>query len=58
SPSPKTQQASAAGLSRADVRAEVIAARAKGEMNPFDTETNLRVAPSARVPATTTLAQR
>lgn len=58
SPSPKTQQASAAGLSRADVRAEVIAARANGEMNPFDTETNLRVAPSARVPATTTLAQR
>jgi len=57
-PSAKTESASASGLSRADVRAEVIAARAHGEMNPFDTETNLRVEPSARVPAATTLAQR
>jgi len=57
-PAAKAESASAGGLSRADVRAEVIAARALGEMNPFDTETNLRVEPSARVPAATTLAQR
>jgi Domain of unknown function (DUF4148) len=57
-PSAKSEHGSAAGLTRADVRAEVIAARAHGEMNPFDTETYLRVEPSARVPAAATLAQR
>lgn len=57
-PSAKSELASTDGLTRADVRAEVIAARAHGEMNPFDTETYLRVEPSARVPAATTLAQR
>jgi hypothetical protein len=57
-PSATTELASASGLMRAEVRAEVIAARAHGEMNPFDTETNLRIEPSTRVPAATTLAQR
>jgi hypothetical protein len=51
------QVASANGLSRADVRAEVIAARANGELNVFDTETDLRVPASVRREATT-LAQR
>jgi hypothetical protein len=57
-PAAKVEQASAAGLTRAEVKAEVIAARAHGEMNPFDTETDLRVQPSFREPAATTLAQR
>ena len=57
-PAAKTEQASAGGLTRAEVKAEVIAARANGGMNPFDTETDLRVEPSTRVPAATTLAQR
>ena len=42
----------------AAVQCEEPVVGADGEMNPFDTETNLRVAPSARVPAATTLAQR
>jgi len=57
-PAAKAEHASAGGLTRAEVQAEVIAARAHGEMNPFDTETHLRVEPSVRVPANTTLAQR
>jgi hypothetical protein len=57
-PSAKSEQASTGGLTRAEVRAEVIAARAHGELNPFDTETYQRVEPSTRVPAATTLAQR
>lgn len=48
--------ASSAGLSRDAVRAELTAARASGERNVFDTETDLRV-PSNSVPATT-VAQR
>jgi len=51
-------QASASGLSRDEVRAEVISARATGEINVFDTETNLRNVPSVRMPAPTTVAQR
>jgi hypothetical protein len=57
-PSAKSEQASTGGLTRAEVRAEVIAARAHGELNPFDTETYQRVEPSTRAPAATTLAQR
>jgi len=49
--------AQAAGRSRAEVRAEVLAARANGELNPFDTETYQRV-PAARQPAPTALAQK
>jgi hypothetical protein len=56
--SKKVQTASAAGLSREDVRAEVLAARANGQLNPFDTETDLRVPASVRQPAPTALAQR
>ena len=51
------QVASIDGLSRAEVRAQVVAARANGELNPFDTETDLRVPASVRREATT-LAQR
>lgn len=55
----KTQTASADGrLTREEVRAEVLAARANGQMNPFDTETDLRVPATVRVPAPTALAQR
>ena len=50
--------ASAASTSREQVRAELAAARASGELNVFDTETNLRVAPSAHQPAATVMAQR
>lgn len=57
--SEKTQSASAdAGLTRDEVRAEVLAARANGQLNPFDTETDLRVPASVRQPAPTALAQR
>lgn len=53
------QTASAAGgVSREQVRAEVLAARANGQLNPFDTETDLRVPASVRQPAPTALAQR
>ncbi|WP_329720824.1 hypothetical protein [Ideonella sp.] len=55
---PAQAQASAGGLSRDEVRAEVIAARANGQINVFDTETDLRVAPSVRQPAATVMAQR
>lgn len=55
----KTQTASADGhLTREQVRAEVLAARANGQLNPFDTETDLRVPATVRVPAPTALAQR
>ena len=55
----KTQSASAAGgVSREQVRAEVLAARANGQLNPFDTETDLRQPASVRQPAPTALAQR
>ena len=47
----------AKGRTRAEVRAEVLAARASGEMNPFDTETYQRI-PAARQPAPTALASR
>lgn len=56
--SKKVQTASASGLTREEVRAEVLAARAHGEMNPFDTETNLRLPQNVRQPAPTALAQR
>lgn len=49
--------ASAQGRTRAEVRAEVLAARASGEMNPFDTETYQRI-PAGRVAAPTALAQK
>ena len=54
----KTQLASADGLTRAEVRAEVLAARANGELNPFDTETDLRVPASTSRVAPTSYAQR
>lgn len=54
-----TKAASATGgLTREQVRAEVLAARASGELNPFDTETNQRIPQSVRQPAPTALAQR
>lgn len=53
-----TAVAQANGKTRAEVRAEFLAARANGELNQFDTETYLRVAPSVRQPAPTALAQR
>ena len=53
----KTQLASADGLTREEVRAEVLAARANGELNPFDTETDLRVPASSRRVAPTSYAQ-
>ncbi|HEX5687649.1 MAG TPA: DUF4148 domain-containing protein [Ideonella sp.] len=59
--SPKSEQtavAKAEGRTRAEVRAEVLAARANGELNPFDTETNQRVPQDVRRPAPTALAQR
>jgi hypothetical protein len=56
SPASKPAVQASAGRSRNEVRAELMAARANGEMNSFDTETNLRVAPSQ--PAPVTLAQR
>ena len=56
--SSKSAKNEQAGLSRDQVRAEVIAARAHGEMNVFDTETNLRVAPAAVRQVPTTVAQR
>jgi molybdopterin-guanine dinucleotide biosynthesis protein A len=40
--------ASASGLTRAQVRAEFLAARAAGDVNLFDTETVAYVAPKAR----------
>lgn len=48
----------AGGKTRAEVRAEFLAARAKGELNPFDTETYQRVGPTLRQPNPTTYAQR
>jgi hypothetical protein len=56
--SKKAQTASASGLTRDEVRAEVLAARANGEMNPFDTETYQRLPQNVRQPAPTALAQR
>jgi len=54
----RTQVASANGVTREQVRAEVLAARANGELNPFDTETDLRVPASLRRQAPTNFAQR
>lgn len=54
----KSHLASAEGLSREQVRAEMLSARANGEMNPFDTEAFLALKPSTRVPAAASLAQR
>jgi hypothetical protein len=45
------------GRTRAEVRAEVLASRASGEMNPFDNETYPRM-PAVRQPAPTALAQK
>lgn len=56
--SAKSNLASADGLSREQVRAEMLTARANGEMNPFDTEAFLAAKPNGRVPAATNLAQR
>ena len=53
----KSQLASTGGVTREQVRAEVLAARAKGELNPFDTETDLRVPASNSRVAPTTYAQ-
>lgn len=58
--SPKAEQAPVAkaeGRTRAEVRAEVLAARANGELNNFDTETYQRI-PATRQPAPTALASR
>jgi hypothetical protein len=55
---PTTAVAKADGKTRAEVRAEFLAARANGELNQFDTETYVRVTPSVRQPAPTALAQR
>lgn len=55
---PSTAVAQAGGKTRAEVRAEFMAARANGELNQFDTETYLRVPASIRQPAPTALAQR
>jgi hypothetical protein len=54
----RTVVVSAEGLTREQVRAEVLAARASGELNPFDTETYQRVAQAVRSPAPTAVAQR
>jgi len=48
----------ASGVTREQVKAELLAARANGEMNPFDTETDLRVPSSVRKAAPTSFAQR
>lgn len=53
-----TQMASAGGVTREQVRAELLAARANGEMNPFDTETDLRVPATVRRVAPSAYAQR
>ncbi len=45
------------GLTRAEVRAEFLAARANGELNPFDTETMAAVYPAPTRAAQTRLAQ-
>jgi hypothetical protein len=46
------------GKTRDEVRGEFLAARAKGELNPFDTETYQRVGPTLRQPYSTNYAQR
>jgi hypothetical protein len=48
----------AGGKTRDEVRGEFLAARAKGELNPFDTETYQRVGPTLRQPYSTNYAQR
>jgi hypothetical protein len=53
-----TAVANADGKTRAEVRAEFLAARASGEVNQFDTESNIRVAQGVRHVAPTALAQR
>lgn len=58
SPASKPAPQASAGRSRSDVRAELTAARASGELNTFDTEAGLRVAPAARQVQPVTLAQR
>lgn len=58
SKSESTAVASAGGKTREEVRAEYLAARASGEVNPFDTETALRLPTTVRVAAPTALAQR
>lgn len=51
--------ASSTGLTREQVRAEFLAARANGELNPFDTETTDQVASAAkRQAAPSAFAQR
>jgi hypothetical protein len=46
------------GKTRAEVRAEFLSARASGEVNQFDTESNIRLAPGVRQAAPTALAHR
>lgn len=48
----------AGGKSRAEVRAEYLSARARGEVDSFDTEAALRVPASLRQPAAPSYAQR
>ena len=50
SPRATAPVASTGGLTREQVRAEVIAARANGQLNPFDTETDQRVPASRQAP--------
>jgi hypothetical protein len=54
----RTQTASASGVTREQVQAEVLAARARGELNPFDIETDLRVPATTRRVAPSAYAQR
>lgn len=54
----RTAVVSADGLTREQVRAEVLAARASGELNSFDTETYQRIPQAVRTPAPTAVAQR
>lgn len=48
----------AGGKSRAEVRAEFLAARARGEVDTFDTEAALRIPATSRQPAPSAYAQR
>jgi hypothetical protein len=56
--SSKAPVASAGGVTREQVKAELMAARASGELNLFDTEASLRVPSSVRTLAPTAVAQR
>lgn len=58
SPSSKPAPQAATGRSRSEVRAELMAARASGELNIFDSEAGLGVAPAERQARPVTLARR